>query len=429
MRCCSALPLRGSAWDGVVNSDPKDSAAPAPDPGRARPGGPLPQHLILAGVAASLVGIGLARFAYTPLIPILIGEGWFSAEHAFYLGAANLAGYLAGALLAPALVRKVGARACLRAMMVLASLSFVACATPLSFAWFFVWRFAAGLAGGALMVIAAPSILPHVPLQSRGRASGLIFTGVGLGVVLSGTLIPWLIGAGLPVTWLALGAAAGVLTVATWSAWPAEAPRAAAPAPVPAAPARALRILYVQYGLSAAGLVPHMVFLVDFVVRGGSLGFLAGAIVWVAFGLGALAGPFTLGALADRWGFSATLRASFAVQVVAIGVLAATDHYAVVLVSATLAGAFTPGIVPLVLGRVREILAATPQRQQMAWSRATASFAVMQAAGAYGFAFLFALTGAYDLLFLLAAGCVAAALGLDLAAGRGRAARSHENAP
>ena len=40
----------------------------------------------LAGLCASLVGIGLARFAYTPLIPALIAAGWFSPAAAAYLG-------------------------------------------------------------------------------------------------------------------------------------------------------------------------------------------------------------------------------------------------------------------------------------------------------------------------------------------------------
>jgi predicted MFS family arabinose efflux permease len=389
-------------------------------------GSSLPLRSVLAGVAASLVGIGLARFAYTPLIPVLIERGWFAAEDAFYLGAANLAGYLAGALLAPRGVRAVGTRAMLRGMMALAALSFFACAEPLSFSWYFLWRFAAGLSGGALMAIAAPSILPGVPAEKRGRASGIIFTGVGLGAALSGTLIPWLLDAGLATTWIALGAAATFLTLATWRSWPADAPAAPARAQTPHDQGRALRLLYAQYGLNAAGLVPHMVFLVDFVARGAAGGFAAGALAWVAFGFGAVAGPFTLGALADRIGFAATLKASFAVQVVAIGVLGLTDLYAVVIVSATLAGAFTPGIVPLVLGRVREILAATPDRQQAAWSRATASFALMQAAGAYGFSFLFAVTGDYALLFLLAAGCLALALALEVARHAERTPASRE---
>src|SRR5260370_4682427 len=58
-----------------------------------------------AGLCASLVGLGLARFAYTPLIPALIVAKWFSAADVVYLGPANLAGYLPGAIVA----REVGA--------------------------------------------------------------------------------------------------------------------------------------------------------------------------------------------------------------------------------------------------------------------------------------------------------------------------------
>lgn len=36
----------------------------------------------VAGFAASLVGIGLARFAYTPLLPAIIGAHWFDPSMA-----------------------------------------------------------------------------------------------------------------------------------------------------------------------------------------------------------------------------------------------------------------------------------------------------------------------------------------------------------
>ncbi|WP_163144359.1 YbfB/YjiJ family MFS transporter, partial [Arhodomonas sp. KWT] len=54
----------------------------------------------LAGAAATFAGIGLARFAYTPLIPAMVEAGWFSAAQSAYLGAANLLGYLVGAITA-----------------------------------------------------------------------------------------------------------------------------------------------------------------------------------------------------------------------------------------------------------------------------------------------------------------------------------------
>src|SRR5436190_23800952 len=95
----------------------------------------------MAGLCASLVGLGLARFAYTPLIPALIAAKWFSPAEAVYLGAANLAGYLAGALVARELGSRAGSVRALRAMMVLATLSVLACAVPISFVWFFGWRF------------------------------------------------------------------------------------------------------------------------------------------------------------------------------------------------------------------------------------------------------------------------------------------------
>src|SRR5882762_4659133 len=176
----------------------------------------------LAGLCASLVGLGLARFAYTPLIPALIAARWFSPAEAVYLGAANLAGYLAGALIARELGSRAGSVRSLRAMMVLASLSAFACAVPISFIWFFGWRFLAGLSGGVIMVLAASTILPHVAPNKRGLVGGVIFAGVGLGVAASGTLVPLLLQQGVRQSWSGLGALSVLLTLVSWKAWPSD---------------------------------------------------------------------------------------------------------------------------------------------------------------------------------------------------------------
>ncbi|MFP3607137.1 YbfB/YjiJ family MFS transporter, partial [Paraburkholderia sp. SIMBA_053] len=80
---------------------------------------------IFAGFCASLVGIGLARFAYTPLIPPLIQAHWFAASDVVYLGAANLAGYLLGALLGRPVAHRLTNTHTLRAMMVLVTATFL----------------------------------------------------------------------------------------------------------------------------------------------------------------------------------------------------------------------------------------------------------------------------------------------------------------
>lgn len=375
-----------------------------------------------AGLCALLVGIGLGRFAYTPLIPALIAAGWFSPAQTAYFGAANLAGYLVGAMGALWLAARLPVGHVLRAMMLIATAAFFACATPLSFLWFFLWRFLAGVAGGSLMVLAPPTVLPHVPPARRGLAGGLIFTGVGLGIAASGTLVPLLLRAGLVATWCGLGALALALTALTWRGWPAASPaiptalpRAGAPGGRHRRSGLALAALFVEYGLNATGLVPHMVFLVDFVARGLGQGLDRGAAYWVVFGVGALLGPAAAGAAGDRMGFGPALRLSLLVQAAAVGVLALTAGPAALVISSFVVGAFVPGCTTLVLGRVRELLADESTAQTAAWSRATMAFALGQAAAAYGFSFIFARSGGYALLFGLGGAVLLVAFILDLA--------------
>ncbi len=373
----------------------------------------------LSGLCASLVGIGLARFAYTPLLPAIIGAGWFGAAGATYLGAANLAGYLAGALLAGPVATRVQPRTLVRGAMVTASVSFLACAWPAGFTWFFAWRFISGVAGGAAMVLAAPAILPHVAPSRRGLVGGAIFMGVGFGIAASGTLVPVLLRQGLQQTWIGLGILALALTLVGWNGWPEATGASGGMAPPRLTPVHAgqLRALYAGYGLNAFGLVPHMIFLVEFVDLGLGQGLAAGAGYWVLFGLGAVVGPLLTGHVADRIGFRAALRLIYVVEAVFVALPALHATPAALIASSLVIGAATPGIVPLALGRTHEILQHHHGAQKRAWSAATTSFAVMQAAGAYGLSFLFVRFGGdYRLLFAMGAAALALALAVDLLA-------------
>lgn len=377
---------------------------------------PSPWRATFSALCANLVGIGLARFAYSPLIPALVVEGWFPASSATYLGAANLAGYLAGTMAARPLAARLGPAGALKAMMVLIAASFLLCAQPLPFAWFFLWRFLSGLAGGVIMVLAATLALPHVPESRRGLAGGLIFMGVGLGAVASATLLPLLLARGMGFTWIALGLLCLAFTLAAWRGWPEDValpPAAGAGEPAPRDPR--LRALMVIYGLNAFGIVPHMVFLVDFVARGLGQGIGTGALVWLLFGLGASVGPVVLGRLGDRFGFGATLRAALLVQLAVVGLSASTQSVGWLALAGFVMGGFTPGIVPVTLGRVRELLPGDHHAQRAAWSRTTSAFALGQAAGAYGLAWLFSHGGSYGELCLVAAGALVLGLALELA--------------
>jgi MFS family permease len=380
---------------------------------------PFPGRAILSGLCASLIGIGLARFAYTPLVPVLIDQGWLSPAQAGYLGAGNFTGYLIGAMIASPMVERLGTVPPLRAMMLLAVVAFFACAAPLSFSWLFFWRLAAGISGGVLMVLAAPAVLPHLPERRRGVGAGAIFTGIGLGIALSGTLVPILLQAGLVATWCGLGFLSLVLTAVAWFGWPPQPAHSRGSAGRDSGrPGRVAIVILVVYGLDAVGLVPHMVFLVDFVAHGLGRGLHEGAFDWVLLGLGALVGPIGAGVLADRIGFRGAMRFALLVQGLIVAGTALLADPVMIALSSFVMGAFIPGIAPITLGRLRELYVGNPRRQQRAWGQATIAFALMQAVAGYGFSWVYAISLDYRLLFGGAAAALLLGLGIDVALAR-----------
>lgn len=374
-------------------------------------------YATLAGLCGSLVAIGLARFAYTPLIPSLIQAHWFSSSQAVTLGAANFAGYLIGALLGRPIASALSNRTALRLLMVVVTAAFFACAYPLSVAWFFVWRLLSGISGGAIMVLVATTILPHIPAPRRGFVSGMIFLGLGLGIAASGTLIPRLMHFGLRDTWIGLGLLALILTAVSWYGWPSANPPSLGHGAVSHAAhphdGLTLRVLYGQYAANALGLVPAMVLLVDYVARGLGRGAEVGSGYWVVYGVAAIVGPVICGNVADRIGFAAAYRFALLLQALAVAALALSGNALVIGASTVMLGIFTPGIVPLVLGRIHELVPHDHAEQRAAWSRATSAFALFQALGGYGYAYLFShFHNDYVLVFA----CGATALGLALVA-------------
>jgi predicted MFS family arabinose efflux permease len=173
-----------------------------------------------------------------------------------------------------------------------------------------------------------------------------------------------------------------------------------------------------------------MIFLVDFVARGLGQGLQTGAQYWVLFGIGATVGPLLAGAVADRIGFGRALRAAFLIEAVSVAVPALQLDLELgtvwLMASSVIVGAFVTGTVPLVLGRLQEVLARHPAQQAAAWQTATVGFALFQAVAAYGLSFLFSYSGGdYRLLFGIGTAAMLIAFVIDVLAAL-RSARSAE---
>ena len=225
-----------------------------------------------AALSTSFIGAGLVRFAYTPLLPVLIESRWFDTSATVYLSAANPAGALFGAVTSTWLARRCSKVFILRGMNVLATLSLLACACPISLEWYFSWRFLSGVATGATIVLVAATFLPHVPADRKGVASGLIFVGLGLGIAATDTLVPFLLRFGLRATWIWLALFAGALTVSTWTSWPpsefvSKRQELTHHRQARSRPDYPTYLTHLEFALLALTVVAPMLFLVDFVAQ------------------------------------------------------------------------------------------------------------------------------------------------------------------
>lgn len=366
-----------------------------------------PDYLIgFTGFATLLVAIGLGRFGYPPLIPALVEAKWFSVAQADYLGAANLTGYIVGSLIGTRLNSYLPSVTLIRIMLATVILSFVLCAFHLGFPAYFLIRLFAGLAGGVLMVITAPTIFKHTAPDKKGVIGGIVFSGVGIGIVLAGTIIPLLVQHGLTLTWLCFAFVAMLLTLLSWNGWPQGSNQRhiksewvqSGRSTVWSGP---VIFLIISYACNAIGFVPHTVFWVDFISRGLNRGITIGTQFWVLLGFSAAAGPLLTGYLADRIGFAKSIRISLLIK--AIGVLLpliSTATWSLAL-SSIFVGSLALGITSLASGRTSELVA--NDRQKQVWSIMTIYFSLTHAATAYLLSFIFSRSHSYFLLFEIGA--------------------------
>jgi len=375
------------------------------------------------GLLATLNGVGLCRFAYTPLIPFMIAAGVVTETGAAYLGAANLAGYLTGAALAAPLAARIGLGRAIRACFAASVLALAACIWPGGFWWYVPWRFLAGATGAILMVLAPSFLLAEMPAGERGRSGGVIYTGVGAGIALSSLIVPPLAGASIAWAWAALALGALLTAAATWPRWRGGVAVSRAAVSLRGLGLPAL-LVALAFGMDGIGFIPHMLFWVDYIARSLALGITAGALQWLMFGIGALLGPWLGGVVGDRIGIGRALILAFALKSAAVLLPALTAALPFLTISSLIVGAFTPGIAALSAARMTELV--DPGRQIRAWGFATLVFGLFQAAGAYGMAYAYAAGRSYVPLYVAGAGfeavgalCAAAAL---LMATRARAA-------
>lgn len=162
---------------------------PAPD--AEHPWTPL-----LAAAIALVVVHGLGRFAYTPLLPMLVQDGQFPLATGAGIATWNYIGYLLGALLAVRLHEPAQVRRALPVALGVCALTTLAQGLSGNVTLFLLLRLANGIGNGVVFVQAPALVLEWLARHGRARLSGLVYLGVGCGLLLSNALASW------PAHWL-----------------------------------------------------------------------------------------------------------------------------------------------------------------------------------------------------------------------------------
>lgn len=305
--------------------------------------------IALAGAVSLAVAMGIGRFAFTPLLPMMLADASVDLHAASWLASANYLGYLAGALLCtfqpwiwarvPGLPA-VNAPALVRGGLVATALLTLGMALPLPAAWPLL-RFAAGVASAVVFVYTSGWCLAQLARHGASALGGAIYTGPGAGIVVSGLMV------GTMVTWhwhasngwIVFGLLAFLLTASIWRTFRGSPPAAAhatapaaasapaaagAPAVQPAPPARVshgpaeVASLAFAYGLAGFGYIITATFL-PVIARGVLPGSPWLDYFWPIFGAGVVIGALIATQLRVSGDLRRLLAVAFVIQAAGIG--------------------------------------------------------------------------------------------------------------
>ena len=293
----------------------------------------------LAGLVSLAVAMGIGRFAFTPLLPMMLHDGVIDLHAASWLASANYLGYLAGALLCTfqpwiwARARRlppVNGPWLVRAGLVATGLLTLGMALPLPPLWPLL-RFAAGVASALVFVYTSGWCLAQLARLGAPQLGGVMYAGPGAGIVVSGLfasgMVAWQWRAA--TGWLIFGVLAFVLMASVWRTFrsgmsPQPAALAGAPAAAPAGSFGGsghseMAMLAAAYGLAGFGYIVTATFL-PVIAREALPGSPWLDMFWPIFGAGVIAGALLATRLRITGDLRLLLAGSYLVQAAGIAV-------------------------------------------------------------------------------------------------------------
>jgi predicted MFS family arabinose efflux permease len=172
------------------------------------------RRIALACMVALAVTLGVGRFAFTPLLPLMLKEGMLDIQQGGWLASANYAGYCVGALTCAA-IRLEAARVVRWGLAATALLVLAMGVTDGFWLWLAI-RFVAGAASAWTFVFASQWGLRRLAELRASELGGMIYMGPGFSIAATGVFVCVAGGLGATAGWLGFGAVAALLTATVW---------------------------------------------------------------------------------------------------------------------------------------------------------------------------------------------------------------------
>ena len=260
-------------------------------------------HIAWAGMAALAVAMGIGRFAFTPLLPMMLHDGVVDIAAGSWLATANYFGYLVGALLfmsLPWLGRRLGPMPGHARLGRGGLVATVLLTAGLVLPWPLLWptlRFGAGVASALVFLGTTNWCMGRLMELGQPALGGLVFCGPGLGIVLTGVPASAMVAAGWTAAagWAVFAVLAIGISAAVWPSFHsrvgAGAPQAAgALAMVAPGPLAQRSLLALAYGLAGFGYIITATFLPVIARAALPPGSVWPDLFWPLFGVGVALG-------------------------------------------------------------------------------------------------------------------------------------------
>lgn len=181
-----------------------------------------PAIIALAGMAALAVPMGIGRFAFTPILPMMQSDAGLSVAAGGWLASANYFGTLVGALAAMAM--RIPAQTAIRGGLLTIGITTIAMGVEHRLVGWMLLRTIAGFATAWVLVFASAWSLERLGPLRRPALNSTVFAGYGVGIAAAGALCLVLmsVGSSSAQAWLSLGGVSLVVTAAIWPVFSAR---------------------------------------------------------------------------------------------------------------------------------------------------------------------------------------------------------------